>query len=286
MGFSFSFFHCGPSDPKSEWFLCLLIIGSLYIGFFCCYLGRLISVKIHDFNATFKALFPRIFFCFALLLKAAALICEAFGFEKGTKFSVFKYCISDLPDYILATALTGILYSWCIVFSKYGMVNTSIFISELKILNVIFNSVTLMGFCVLFLLRCCLPVQLLDGWHLAETVFELFRRVLLALMFIFVLYLMRKHMGLVFKCGLGNPEHYIFTLCSVVIGLQIVQIFFDLLLALYGENEECSEMRLVLTVLFECIGDAVPLGFIAVVDVIQLPIRNEVPMIAATIFDD
>lgn len=166
------------------------------------------------------------------------------------------------------------------------MVNTSIFIYELKILSVIFNSVTLLGFSVLFLLRCSLPEQLLDWWHLAETSCELLRRILLVLMFIAVLYLMKRRMGLVFKCGLGNPEHYIFTLCSVIIGLQLVQIFFDVLLVIYGENEECSEMRLVLTVLFECIGDAVPIGFISIVDVIQIPVRDEIPMVAASIFDD
>lgn len=286
MGFSFSFFSCGPSDPNSEWFLCLLLIGLLYVCFFVLYSGRLISVKLKNFNATLSALSPRIFFSITLLVKAGAMICQAFGFENGTRFSVFKFVITDLPDYLLASALTAVLYSWCVVFSKYGMVNTSVFNFELKTLSVIFNSFTLLGFFVLFLLRCSLPERLLSGWHLAETSFELLRRILLVIMFIVVLHLMKKRMGLAFKCGLGNPEHYIFTLCTIVIGLQLVQIFFDLLLAIYGDNQECSEMRLVLTVLFECIGDAVPLGFISIVDVIQFPIRDEIPMLTATIFDD
>ena len=284
--YSFSSFACGPSEPRHEWFSPLILISVIFLLLFCLYGVRLVHFRRVSSGLPFSRVFPRFVFCVSLLVKSGLFACQAFGFRDELNFSVFKYVITDLPDYLTASGLTGVLYSWCSMFAIYGLKSGAGLLFSVRVVIAVFNAIAWLGFMILFLLRCVLERRSLNRWHLMETIYEVVMRGGLTFVFVWVLIVLKREMHLKFRCGLGNLEYYIFTLCFIVIVLQVVQCLFDGVLAFDTMNNECSEMRLILTILFESFADVVPLGFISVVDVVSVPPLEEHPIVASSVFDD
>ncbi|OHT14249.1 hypothetical protein TRFO_15404 [Tritrichomonas foetus] len=284
--YSFTSFKCHPSEPTTEWFFCLVVMGVMFTVFFALYFYRICYFHINNPDYSYKSLISRILFAFSLLMKAVFSFLMGIGFLKQTEFSVFKYLITDLPDFVVCSALSYILYSWCQVFLYCGVSNLTNSLSYIQMAIVLYNSFTYLVFSILFCLRCVLPESSLATWHAATLFFLVIDNLLLACLFIMVLIIMKKQLHFTFSCNLGNPEHYLFTLCCFFIAILLVQTFFNLALSLTAlENlTECSELKLVLTLCTECIGQLLPLGFISIVDVISLPPPEVQP--AMSIFDD
>lgn len=284
--YSFTSFKCQENDPKTEWFFSLIIIGILFSFFFFLYTYRIILFSFKKREYTIKSLMSRILFAFSLLVKAIFSILIGFGFQTDIEFSVFKYLITDLPDYIVYSAITYMLYSWAQVFLYSGVLNLTNSLSIIQITIVGYNAFIYIAFSVLLLLRCTLTESSLVNWYHFTRIIIIVANVLLIGLFIMVLIIMKKQLHFNFSCNLGNPEHYLFMLCLFFITILATQSGFNITLCLseYKNIKECSEIRLILIIFTECIGKILPLGFISIVDVFSLPPPEAKP--ALSIFDD
>jgi hypothetical protein len=94
-------------------------------------------------------------------------------------------------------------------------------------------------------------------------------------------------MKVTYRCDLGNRDHYLFTLCSLIISLELLEMVIRIVMfrnSTLNENE-CNETNLLLTVLLVALGELAPLGFVAMTDVISLPAANLGAVGAETVFD-
>lgn len=271
--YSFSTFYCTPSEPQFEWFFALLVTSIGFFFFFAIYFYRIIFFHKARPELPWFALATRIFFAFSLLIKGVFLCVEAFGYNYQWYFSVFKYAITDLPNYVICAAYAVLLYSWCKVLSSSSLKDAYQFFKKVRIALVLFTSFIFFTFACLLGARSFLFDESLKSWYIVEVVSSIFRELFLALLFIYVLYVLNHSMNFQFSLGLGNPQHYIFTICMVIIIVQIIGI--GILSAIFGcytsGINECSETRLVLVLFYECLKHLLPLGFLTIVDVFTIP---------------
>lgn len=286
MSDSYSYFKCKEIDPTAEWAFSLIIIGIIYSFFFFLYLYRICYFHIQKPEYSINSLMSRIIFSFSLLIKASFSILMGIGFKAKINFYVFKYLVTDLPDYIVCSAITYMLYSWSQVFLYSGMLNLTNSLSIIQSGIVGYNAFIYTVFSIFLLLRCALAESYLDTWYFYTRIFIVVINILLVGLFVMVLIIMKKQLHFTFSCNLGNPEHYLFMLCLFFIAILTTQSGFNITLCLdkYINLTECSEIRLILKLCTECIGKVLPLGFITIVDVISLPPPEAKP--ALSIFDD
>lgn len=284
--FSFTTFKCQDNDPITEYSFSLITIGSLFSFFFFLYTYRIIHFRFKKREYSIKSLTSRILFAISLLLKALFSILMGFGYLKKIDFKVFKYLVTDLPDYIICSAITYMLYSWAQVFLYSGALNLTNSLSIIQIGIVVYNAFIYIAFSILLLLRCTLADSNLLKWYHFTKVFTVINNILLIGLFIMVLIIMKRQLHFNFSCNLGNPEHYLFMLCLFFITILTTQGGFNIASCIndFKHSDECSEIRLVLILFTESIGKILPLGFISIVDVFSLPPPETKP--ALSIFDD
>jgi hypothetical protein len=284
-------FCCHSDDPRPQWVFCLCVAAVLFAGCFICYLFRIGGAlrRAHFPFPGFAALSSRFIFAAALLLKATSLSLMAHGFNKQLDYSVFKYPITDLADYILASSLTYLMFSWCQSFVRRTMRKADRFLWGFRVALYLYNGLFLFGFSLLFCLRCVFsPDDGLPNWHFAKSLMSILRSGALICFFIGVLFAMKLQMEMSCSCGLGNPEHYLFTLCSLIMGLELLEMIIRVVIARNStlDQNECNETNLLLSVLLVAIGQLAPLGFVAMTDVIALPTVEPSPGADnGTIFD-
>ena len=284
--YSYSSFKCAESDPAIEWFFCMIVMGVMLAIFCVLYIYRIFFFYCHNMDYSFKSLLSRVIFALSLACKSSCCIITGFGYSRQTDFSVFKYLITDLPDLIVVSALSYILYSWCQVFLYCGASTLTNTLSKIQTTIVLYNSFIYGVFSIFFCLRCTLTESSLDNWRICTTIFLIIANIMLTYIFVMVLIIMKKQLHFTFSCNLGNPEHYLFTLCCFFIIILLFQAIFNIVIffTLSSNASECTELNLILTLCTECIGQLLPLGFISIVDVISLPPPEAQP--AASIFDD
>jgi hypothetical protein len=286
-------FCCNSDDPRLQWVFCLVVTAVLFGGCFIIYLCRLASAirRMPIPSSCLSALASRLIFASALLIKSVSLSLMAHGFsDPPPDYSVFKYLVTDLADYILASSLTYLMFSWCQSFVRSSMRKSDRFLWGFRVALYLYNGIFLFGFSLLFCLRSVFsPEEGLPNWHFAKSVMSILRSALLILFFIGVLFAMKLQMEMSCSCGLGNPEHYLFTLCSLIIGLELLEMVIRVVIVLTSklDENECNETNLLLTVLLVALGQLAPIGFVAMTDVISVPTFERSPVAEnGTIFDE
>lgn len=271
--YSFSYFQCQGTQPTTEWFFSMLVLGATFSIFLILYFYRLCFYRYNHPEYPITSLLSRILFVFSIAIKASFCFLIGFGFSKQIEFSVFKYLVSDFPKCIVASSITYILYSWCQVFLYGGATKHTDSLFVIEIVMVIYNSFIYGTFSILFFLRCILSESVLHKWSLSCDIFIVIIDFFLAFVFSMVLFIMKRQSDFSFSCNLGNPEHYLFVLCIFFIAVYLIQTGFDITLCISNSMKltECSEFKLLLLLCSECFGQLLPLGFISIVDVISLP---------------
>jgi hypothetical protein len=288
----YSRFCCHSEDPQLQWVFCLCVTAVLFGGCFIFYLCRVASAirRMPDCSSCLSALASRLIFAAALLIKSLSLSLMAYGFKSTLDYSVFKYLITDLADYILASSLTYLMFSWCQSFVRSSMRKSDRFLWGFRVALYLYNGVFLFGFSLLFCLRCVLsPEEGLPNWHFVKSLMSILRSALLIFFFIGVLLAMKLQMEMSFSCGLGNPEHYLFTLCSLIICLELLEMIIRVVIVRNStlDENECNETNLLLTVLLVALGQLGPIGFVAMTDVIRVPnLERSRAVEGGTIFDE
>ena len=98
---------------------------------------------------------------------------------------------------------------------------------------------------------------------------DIARNAIICIIFFATVYLLSRVTGRCLSCFLGNPGDYISTLCfSAGLLLFFGLILRILLLVFLTASSECSESNLFLSILLQCFGYLLPLGFISVIDAI------------------
>ena len=269
-------FVCTASDPNEEWFFCDVIISIGFFALFVMYFVRMIRFAVQNYFASMTTVKTRIVFLTAMFVKSLTLLMQAFGYKSGVNFSVFKFFVTDFPIYFCCCGYAAILYTWLLSYSSRLKPEIAKKLKRLKTVVVVYSSVCLFTFLVLFCARCVLAEKKLDLWSVVKSYISLLPDVGLMCLIVVAIWKLNMLVGMRGLFDLGNPDNYMMTMCVVLVLVTLVDIVGRVVLVIWKwKTSECGEMKMLLSLCYEAIGVLLPFGFLSVVDIFTQPVIEE-----------